>query len=257
MFLETAAVSRHPFALTSTLFGYLYFRRKQGLISRIGAGSAAVASYLLRTIGVALLIAWILDAALRKEYRKASVRAAIAIVPIVLWLFYVHSAQSEEHYERPLRLSGRPIHVLQRELRNQRCFEITFRARTRLSDNTGSLNRFVHNLGMMSGSLGEAVSANEDPFWDGFLMKINRLIKPLTLPGWSAKCIVILLALTVIGGIGSMLWRRQWFIAIYLSVTIAGICTTPWSGQFVRYLVPAETISFACIFWLLDKSRAG
>ena len=38
------------------------------------------------------------------------------------------------------------------------------------------VNRYVHNLGIMSISLGEAVSANEDPFWDGPLMKINRLI---------------------------------------------------------------------------------
>jgi uncharacterized membrane protein len=256
-FLSTLCFAELPFALTSTLFGYLYFRQKQGFISRIGAGSAAVASYLLRTIGVALLIAWVLDAALRKEYRKASVRAAIAIVPIVLWHSYIHSAESAEHYERPYYAYQRaPSMFYNVSYATNVALKSPFEPEKGWATTRDLLNRFAHNLGTMSSTLGEAVSANEDPFWDGSLMKINRLIKPLALPGWSSKCIVILLALTVIGGIGSMLWRRQWLIAIYLSVTIAGICTTAWPGQFVRYLVPAEPFlllaSFGC---LIEVSR--
>ena len=254
-FLSTLCFAELPFALTSTLFGYLYFRQKQGVISRIGAGSAAVASYLLRTIGIALLLAWILDAALRREFRKASVRAAIAAVPIFLWLFYVHSVESGEHYKRPFYAYQRaPSMFYNVSYATNVALKSPFKPEKGFATTQDLVNRYVHNLGIISSSLGEAVSANEDPFWDGQLMKINRLIRPLALPEWLLTCTLIFLALTVICGIGWMLWRRQSLIPIYLSTTILAICTTAWPGQFARYLAPAEPFlllaSFGCLLEL-------
>jgi hypothetical protein len=259
-FLSTLCFAELPFALTSTLFGYLYFRQKQGLISRIGAGSAAVASYLLRTIGIALLLAWVLDAALRREFRKASVRAAIAVVPIFLWLFYVHSVESGEHYKRPFYAFQRaPSMFYNVSYATNVALKSPFEPEQGWATTQDLVNRFVHNLVTMTGTLGEAVSATEDPFWDGSLMRINRLIRPLALPGWLLKCVLILLALTVIGGIGWMLRHRQSLIPIYLSLTILAICTTPWPGQFMRYLVPAEPFlllaSFGCLLELGRLTR--
>lgn len=42
----------------------------------------------------------------------------------------------------------------------------------------------------------------------------------------------------IIGGVILQLARQPWIIPIYILLTIAAICLTPWEVQLVRYLTP-------------------
>src|SRR5947209_10489396 len=55
-FLSTLCFAELPYAVTSTLFAYLYLKPGKGILIRVLAGLAAIISYLLRTAGIALLI---------------------------------------------------------------------------------------------------------------------------------------------------------------------------------------------------------
>ena len=57
----------------------------------------------------------------------------------------------------------------------------------------------------------------------------NRLCPYLTL---------IVLGVIILGGLGLQLARRQWAIPLYVLLSVAAICLTPWPIQLVRYLTP-------------------
>jgi hypothetical protein len=240
-FLSTLCFAELPFALTSTLFAYLCLKRGEGIFIRALAGSAAVISYLLRTIGSALLIAWIADAALRKQFRKAIVRAIVASIPVILWHSYVHHVESSEAYKRPYYAYQRDPWVFYNvSYVTNVALKHPFEPELGWATKKDLVIRFSSNLAAMPDTLGQAVSALE-AYWAGKLKRLNRLIKPLSLSGWSFQILLILLGAVVLAGLVRMLWQRDWLIPIYVFLTIAAVCTTPWRGQFQRYLAPLES----------------
>ena len=86
-----------PFALTTVLF-VLCDRKAGKIVSGIAAGVLAAASYLLRTAGIALLVAWVAESLLRGRYRQTLLRAAIALVPIVLWQAHIVRVLNSQQY---------------------------------------------------------------------------------------------------------------------------------------------------------------
>src|SRR5262249_28853562 len=87
-----------PFALLSLLFI---------LVSIVAEGeqmnAAAVtviqallvtAAYAMRTAGVALIAAWIGEAALRRQWRAVIVRTVVGAAPVLVWQAYVHSIEN-------------------------------------------------------------------------------------------------------------------------------------------------------------------
>ena len=73
-----------PFAFITTLFYVCYKQRDGTPFSRL-AGPLALVSYALRTVGIALLAAWIAEPAFRKEFKKSLFRLALALMPIAAW----------------------------------------------------------------------------------------------------------------------------------------------------------------------------
>ncbi len=239
-FLSTLCFAELPYALTSTSFAYLYLNRKGGILTRALAGSAALASYLLRTAGIALLIAWIADAALRRQFRKAAIRAVIACIPVILWHSYIFSVESSKDYKHPYYAYQRDPWVFYNvSYATNVALKYPFRPELGWATKKDLAIRFVHNLAAMPAMLGQAVSANE-LFWAGHLNRLNRLLQPVSIPRWSLQIVLAVLGAVVVAGVIRMLWRRDWLIPIYVSVTIAAICTTPWPGQFPRYLAPVQ-----------------
>jgi hypothetical protein len=257
-FLSTLCFAELPFAFTSTCFAYLYLKPKQGILTRVLAGSAAVVSYLLRTIGIALLIAWIADAALRKQFRKALVRAAIAVIPVILWQSYVHSVESSDDYKHPHYAYQRDPWVFYNvSYATNVALKQPFQPELGWATKRDLVIRFSTNLAAMPATLGQAISAN-DVFWAGKLKRVNRLIKPFSFPGWLSQVALIFLGAVVIGGLIRMLWVHEWIISIYVLLTLAAICTTPWRGQFLRYLAPVEPfllIAFVTFLVVLCSSN--
>ena len=53
------------------------------------AGATAVVAFLLRTAGLALLAAWVGESLLRRRFKQAAGRGAVALAPVVLWQGYI------------------------------------------------------------------------------------------------------------------------------------------------------------------------
>jgi hypothetical protein len=99
-FLSDALFTEVWFSAATVLF--LVFARNDG--SRVHGALAyvcAVASYLLRTIGLAAFVVWIVDSLLRRRYRQALVRTALALLPVVGWQGYVLGVERSPEYVNP------------------------------------------------------------------------------------------------------------------------------------------------------------
>ncbi|HEY7302652.1 MAG TPA: hypothetical protein VH601_00945, partial [Bryobacteraceae bacterium] len=239
-FVSTLNFAELPFAVSSTIFGYFYLRKARGWPTNIFVPLSAVVSYLLRSIGIALLAAWIADAALRRRYRQAAIRTAVALIPVISWQYYIHSVESGHRYQHPYYAYQRdPSMFYNVSYATNISLKSPFQPEKGLATKRDLLVRFVTNFIMMPRSLGEAISAKEG-FWKGHLTRINRFIYPFVIPSWSIQVALSCLGLIVLAGMGWQLWHREWFISIYLSVTIAAVCMTTWRDQFPRYLAPAE-----------------
>src|SRR5262249_11051465 len=67
------------------------------------AATAALGAvcYFLRTLGLAVLVAWVLEAGLRKRFALAAFRATAAAAPVLAWQGYVSYVQRMPEYARP------------------------------------------------------------------------------------------------------------------------------------------------------------
>jgi hypothetical protein len=223
-----------PFGLATMLF----FVASTGVPTRgkgIAAATAAFAAYLLRTMGIAVLGAWVLEAALRKQFRQAAVRAAIAAVPVLCWQVYIATVTHSAAYKHPAYAYQRADYMY---------YNVTYPQNIRLVDpfvpelghatNAAMIARVARNLLAIPPALGEAVSAPRD-FWTWAAQRTPVLRRA---PAALIFFPIVLLGAFVIGGI--LLWfrRGQWLPALYVAASILLICLTPWPGQFARYLAP-------------------
>ena len=89
-----------PYALVSTLFLICQGRKDQPWYEA-ACGLLASLAYLLRTAGVALLIAWVLESLFRRQYRQGAIRLAVAAVPLLGWQATVFYVVSGTEYQNP------------------------------------------------------------------------------------------------------------------------------------------------------------
>src|SRR4029077_10713056 len=68
---------------------------------------------------------------------------------------------------------------------------------------------------------------------------------------WVVDLTLITLGFLILGGVGIQLARRQWLIPLYILLSIATICFTPFPEQFSRYLAPLTPFLVICLFTLL------
>jgi hypothetical protein len=255
IFLSSMCFAELPFALTSTLFAYLYFRKNQRLATNAGTAAAAVGSYLLRTAGITLLLAWIADAAFRKQLRKAMVRAVISLIPVILWQTYIHTVESSQAYKHPSYSYQRAPWVFYNvSYATNVALKHPFRPELGWATKEDLCVRFVRNLAAMPAALGEAVSAREG-FWEGHLKRLNGLTRYVHLPAFLPDVILISLGFIVVGGALLMIRKREWLVPVYVSLSIAAICTTPWPGQFDRYVVPLAPFLLILFITCLNQFR--
>lgn len=247
-FISTLAFAELPFAVTSTAFGFFYFERNQGALTRWVTALSAVASYLLRTIGIALLAAWIADAAFRQQYRKAIIRAAIALIPVILWQSYVHSVESSSSYKHPHYAYQRdPSMFSNVSYATNISLKSPFQPELGRASMGDLIHRVFGNLPIVPGNLGQGITS-VDLLWDGHLRALNRLLKPVTLPSWTVGLCLGVLGWLVLAGIIVQVWRGPRFIGLYLLFSVGAICVTPWAAQIPRYIAPLEPFLFLALF---------
>lgn len=256
-FLSTLCFAELPFALLSTLSAFLYCRSSSSM-TRLLAGSAAIACYLLRTVGVTLLVAWIADAVLRKQFRRAALRAAVALVPIFLWQFYIHKVESGQEYKHPAYAYQRdPSSFYNVSYATNVSLKAPFEPELGRANVRDLMIRFVKNAATMPHFLGESVTAY-DWIIEKHLHVLTMRLKLGTSPQWCVPVIQNVLGCLVIAGVVWQFWRKQWFIATYTTLTIVAVSSSPWPEQFVRYFTPLVPFLLLALFsWLLWIEKAS
>jgi hypothetical protein len=256
-FLSDALFPEVSFSVATVLF--LIFAGSRGdRAHSVLAYVCALASYALRTVGIAAFAVWVLDSLIRRRFREAAIRALLVLVPVAAWHGYVASVERSDAYANPAYEYQRAPYMF---------YNVSYARNVVLRDpftpEKGTVQitrRVVRNALDLPVHFGETLSASRGYFqmclhWlvpDGPIL--NRLID------WS-----VFLLLSAFGGglvIGGvvLLVRRQPLVPLYVLVYTAAMCLTPFPGQYARYLMPIvpllALVAVACLDGVASWRRA-
>src|SRR5262249_18832504 len=137
----------------------------------IGAGACAIATYLLRTMGIALLAAWVVESLIQRQWKRATLRAAVALLPVLLWQGYVNWVKASDAYQHPAYAYQRaPYQNYNVTYSENMDFLDPYRPELGKATSAQRLKRAARNLIPIVQSLGAAVSwrgmaLGETPSW--------------------------------------------------------------------------------------------
>lgn len=231
-----------PFTLLSVVFALMLIRNwlHSRPWLREGAGFLlAFAGFMLRSAGLALLFAWVMDAVFRRRWKLAGVRLVLSAVPFLLWQGHVMQVQRSEEYSNP---------AYEYQRAPYQYYNVSYAENLALVDpfqpERGELTpkamivRIASNLLTLPKTLGEVVSEHAG-FWDAALNSgLGRKIPPGRHPPLGVQVPLWLLSgLTVLGAV-ILVRKRAWFVLALGVASIGLVLTTPWPSQFPRYLTP-------------------
>lgn len=245
-FVSTLCFSELPFALATLLFVLIY-RRDGGIAREIACAVLAVCAYLMRTMGIALLLAWIADAVLRRRIGAAAVRAVVALIPIAAWQGYIHAVETSQSYRNPAYSYQRdPTMFYNVSYTTNVGLRDPFRpelGRARVSD---IAVRFFANLARLPYYIGQELITPKELVWVA-LDKISSRI-PLHIPWRPASLVLYLFGCGALLGICLQFASRHFLISLYVAVTLGLVCLTPWPEQVMRYICPIYPFLAVAVF---------
>jgi hypothetical protein len=257
IFLSDLLFAEVPFALISVLFALV-----AGATSRpwrrwwheLASFVLASSGFLLRSAGLALLGAWMLDAMVRRRWRLFCARALMSLVPVFGWQAYVAHVRSSAEYSHPAYEYQRAAYQY---------YNVSYFENMRLIDpfqpELGTLNsrafvsRLATNLGTVPGVMGEIVSAKEKD-WRGTVLWLQGLISSHRLFPISLVSVPLFtLAALVVAGLVDFIRRGEWIMTFIIAGSFALVCFTPWPSQFSRYLEPlAQFLTIAAVVGIVE-----
>jgi hypothetical protein len=253
-FRSTLCFAELPFAFVTVLFGWVYYRFGRRPAREVAAGVLAVSAYLLRALGIALLLSWVADALLCRRYRAALVRAVVAFAPVLAWQGYVRRVETSASYQHPAYSYQRDPSVF-----HNVSYATNVALRDPFEPELGKVQprdlvrRFVSNVRALPGNIGQVLVTDKN-FLAIYAERMNHLIAPLRVPSRGVQAVLFLSGCAALWGIALQFQRRR-AIAIYLALTLAAICTTPWPDQATRYLCPLFPFLMTGVFEMLEAAR--
>jgi hypothetical protein len=246
-FHSTLCYAELPYALATLLFVLIY-RRDGGTAGEITCAVLAVCAYLLRTIGIALLLAWVADAALRRRIGTAAVRAVVTLVPIAAWQAYVHAVETSPAYRHPAYSYQRdPTLFYNVSYATNLALRDPFRPELGRAQVSDIAVRFFANLARLPYYIGQEITTLDEFVWLG-LDKINSKMRPLRIPWRLAYLLLYLFGCGALIGICLQLASRHFLISLYPAITLGVVCLTPWPGQVLRYVCPIYPFLAVAVF---------
>jgi hypothetical protein len=242
IFLYDLLFAELPFAFVAIVFALVAGTVRQSphsWLREFGCFALATAAFLLRTAGLALLAAWVLEAVTRRRWGVALGRGAVALIPVVAWQAYVSHVRGSDDY-------ARPAYEYQRA--SYQYYNVSYAENALLVDpfrpelgplNAGTLaSRLTTNSSQLLEAFGEAVSTSRAQ-WEMLLNRpqlklFGRAVIPLVFVFVPIYC----LAAFVISGFFLLVARKAWLLVLLLLGSVALVWTTPWPAQFLRYLAP-------------------
>jgi hypothetical protein len=197
----------------------------------------------LRSSGLALLAAWVAEALWERRVLEATLRAALAALPIFFWQAYVGEVQDGPGFTAP-------AYAYQREGYN--FYNVAYSANMALVDafvpelgtaGGGDLvRRLVANVSALPEHLGESVSVRAE----GPLRPVFRLREREPPATWSltvSRAGFAAMGLVAAAGLGMLFLDGIRLPPLYWSGALALMVLVPWSSQFGRYLMPLAPLT--------------
>jgi hypothetical protein len=251
VFLSDLLFAELPFAVVSVVFVLVTVNgvlASRPWLREAASFALAAAGFLLRTIGVVLLAAWVFDAITRYRWRLAIGRAALALMPIVLWQVHLDHARTSYEYTHPAYAYQRAPYQY---------YNVSYIENVLLIDpfrpELGRLNpralatRLMANLPGLVAAVGEAVSTRIG-YWHDFLKDAQHHLGSNTvIPKFVRFLPSDVLAAVILVGLVILVRRGIWLIVFIVLGSIGLVWVTPWPGQFDRYLMPLSPFLAVCV----------
>jgi hypothetical protein len=235
IFMSDQFYSELPFCLVTVLF--ILCNLQPGLPRVFSLPLAAVA-FGLRTAGIALLMAWVVEGLLQGRFKAGAVRLLACLALAGSWAGFIRHVEAGEEYKHPVYSYQRADYLYTNVsyARNMRLMD-PFSPEAGHATWRDEVVRFFRNSTVMPRAVGEAVSGTE--FMASLLRKrINQRTGLYLLPGWMVKLFWFALSGSIVTGFGVFMFKRHYLIALYVLFSIAVMCASPWPEQFSRYLTP-------------------
>jgi len=252
IFLSDLLFAELPFALVSVVFAFITVDgplASRPWLRETVSFVLAAAGFLLRTAGVVLFAASVLEALMRRRWRLVLVRVALALLPIIAWQGYVARVQGSYQYAHPTYEYQRaPYQNYNVSYLENILLLDPFRPEKGLVDRRALVTRLVKNLSEMPAALGGAVSTMSG-YWGMFVRDIQYYLRGMVVIQRYVIWVPIYgLATLVLGGFAIFMLRRDWVMASIPLLSLALVCLTPWPEEFRRYLMPiAPFLTIAAI----------
>ncbi len=261
IFLSDLLFAEIPFAFVSVLFALVAGNRRPASRPRMREATSfalAAMAFLLRTAGIALLAAWVLEALVRRRYWLVLARGVLALMPIIGWQTYVARVGSSNEYLHPAYEYQRaPYQYYNVSYAENLLLKDSFRPELGRADAGALTARLVTNLARIVPALGEMVTTKIGYWTQPVERTQRRLLGRSVVPGRALVLPMIGLAAFVFVGLGVLVRRRAWLMVFIILGSIALICTTPWPGQFTRYLVPVTPFLTICSVLAMSRIVTG
>jgi hypothetical protein len=237
-----------PFALVTVLFILCNHRSSNWRYETL-AVVLAVTAFLLRTAGIALFAAWIVESLAKKRFKRAAVRLLISAVPILCWNVYVSHVERSPSYKNPVYPYQRAPYLNHNvSYATNLSLEDSFSPGFSKATAPQLAKRFWQNFRGIALILGEAVSESRDYWKYRFQIRDKRFPFLKRIPQWSFYIPLVLLGGLVLGGMVVFIRQGEVFIPVYILISVLLLCATPWPEQFRRYLTPVAPFLLGSLF---------
>jgi hypothetical protein len=229
VYFSDALYAETVFGLFTVLF-FILNRHRHSTACFLVSGLCAILAYEVRTAGIALLAAWIADCLLRKEFKRAGIALVISAVPVLAWMGWIKAAESSPEYQRPSYAYQTAPYLYFNVSYAKNLFELADPFSPELGPLTTSIlvARVRSNAKALPMSIGQAVSS------------------------WATSPRIALpLAFLVFAGMVLQIVRKQHLMILYVALSLAAVCLTPFEKQYVRYLIPLYPFFALALFQVL------
>jgi hypothetical protein len=253
-YLSDLLYTELPFALLATVFA-ITNRQSHRIAYSLWPALLGIAAYLLRTAGIALLAAWVVESLLHGRSKQMVWRLAVALVPILLWQSYIAQVKDSQQYRQPAYAYQRaPYQYANVAYAENMLLIKPFRPELGQATAGDLADRLTRNLTAMPSALGESLSA---PiwFWELPLRVLNAHMGAPVLPLWPVLIPLILLGCLMLAGMVLLSIKQEWFIPLYCAASLGLIALTPFPEQFPRYLTPLTPFLALSLFAVLASIR--
>jgi hypothetical protein len=242
IYLSDLLYAEVPYALVSIVFALVAVDGalpSRPWLREAASFSLAAGGFLLRTAGIALLAAWILEASARRRWRLAVVRSVLALLPILAWQAYVVRVRTSDAYIQPAYEYQRAPYLYYNVSYADNALLIdSSRPELGRIDTKAFATRLMTNVPSMVLGLGETVST-ERYYWTQALNHVQqRLLGRTVFSNRVVLIPILILGCLVVVGLVGLIRRGANLIALMVLISIGLIWTTPWPLQFPRYLAP-------------------